>query len=80
MGAVYQEQGDTIRATKCFVQALRIAVELGDWTSVADQVASMAATAAANGNDHQADRLFAQAIAVARLLDAPYFLCDWLHQ
>jgi tetratricopeptide (TPR) repeat protein len=80
LGAVYRDQGDHIQATRCFVHALRIAVELGDWTSVADQVACLAATATAQGEDREAERRFAQAIGLARLLDAPYFLCDWLHQ
>jgi class 3 adenylate cyclase/tetratricopeptide (TPR) repeat protein len=80
MGEVYHHQGDAARATKCFAQSLRIAVELGDWTSVANRVASMAATAAAQGHGREADRLFSGAIELARLLDAPYFLGDWLHQ
>ena len=50
MGEVYREQGDHARATKCFVHALRIAVQLRDWTNVADQVANLAATAAAQGD------------------------------
>jgi predicted ATPase/class 3 adenylate cyclase len=80
MGEVYREQGDHLQATKCFVHALRIAVRLGDWTNVADQVANVAATAAAQGDEPQAERLFARAIYLARVLDAPYFLCAWLHQ
>jgi class 3 adenylate cyclase/tetratricopeptide (TPR) repeat protein len=80
MGDVYRQQGDYARATTCFVHALRIAVQLRDWTNVADQVANLAATAAALGDHQQAERLFDRAIALARLLDAPYFLCGWLHQ
>jgi class 3 adenylate cyclase/tetratricopeptide (TPR) repeat protein len=80
LGEVYRDQGDYVRATKCFVHALRIAVELGDWTTVADQVANVAATATALGHDLEAERLFSRAITFARLLDAPYFLCGWLHQ
>jgi hypothetical protein len=48
--------------------------------TVADQLACLAATATTQSQDREAERLFAQAIALARLLDAPYFLCDWLHQ
>jgi tetratricopeptide (TPR) repeat protein len=43
-------------------------------------VACLAATAAAEGRDREAERLFAQAIALARQLDAPYFLSDSLHE
>src|SRR6266536_1627291 len=67
LGEVYRDQCDYVRATKCFVHALRIAVELGDWTNVADQVANVAAMATAQGHDPEAERLFSQAIALARL-------------
>jgi tetratricopeptide (TPR) repeat protein len=80
MGEVYREQGDHLQATTCFVHALRIAVQLRDWTNVADQVANLAATAAAQGDHRQAEQLYVRAIGLARLLDAPYFLCAWLHQ
>jgi predicted ATPase/class 3 adenylate cyclase len=80
MGEVYREQGDYLQASKCFLHALRIAVQLGDWTNVADQVANVAATAAAQDDHQQAERLYGRAIALARLLDAPYFVCAWLHQ
>jgi class 3 adenylate cyclase/predicted ATPase len=80
LGAVYRDQGNHEQAIRCFVHALRIAVELGDWTSVADQVACLATTAAARAQDGQAEQLFGLAIDLARLLDAPSFLCDWLHQ
>ena len=43
-------------------------------------MACLAATAAAQAQDRQAERLFGRAIDLARLLDAPSFLCDWLHQ
>jgi class 3 adenylate cyclase/tetratricopeptide (TPR) repeat protein len=80
MGDVYRQQGDWAQATTCFVHALWIAVQLQDWTNVADQVANLAATAAAQGDHRQAERLYVRAIGLARLLDAPYFLCGWLHQ
>jgi class 3 adenylate cyclase/tetratricopeptide (TPR) repeat protein len=80
MGDVYRQQGDYARATTCFVHALRIAVQLRDWTNVADQMANLAATAVGQGDHRQAERLFTRAIGLARLLDAPYFLCGWLHQ
>ena len=80
MGEVYRDEGDRGRATRCFAFALRTAVELQDWTSVADQVANVAATAAAGGQRREAVRLFDQAISLARYLDAPYLLCGWLHR
>jgi tetratricopeptide (TPR) repeat protein len=80
MGDVYRQQGDWAQATTCFVHALWIAVQLLDWTNVADQMANLAATAAAQGDHRQAERLYVRAIGLARLLDAPYFLCGWLHQ
>jgi class 3 adenylate cyclase/tetratricopeptide (TPR) repeat protein len=80
MGEVYRDQGDYLRATTCFVHALRIAIPLRDWTNIADQVANLAITAAAQGDHQRAELLYERAIALARLLDAPYFLCGWLHQ
>ena len=80
MGEIYRDEGDYVRATRCFAYALRIAIDLRDWTSVADQVANAATVAAAQGRDREAERLFDQAIALARHLDAPYLLCVWLHR
>jgi predicted ATPase len=80
MGEVYRDQGYHAQATTCFVHALRTAIRLRDWTGVADQVANLAATAAAKGDRQRAEWLFDRAITLARLLDAPYFLCGWLHQ
>jgi class 3 adenylate cyclase/tetratricopeptide (TPR) repeat protein len=80
MGEVYRDEGDYVRATQCIAYSLRIAVELRDWTSIADQVANAGAVAAAQGRHREAEQLFGQAIALARLLNAPYLLCVWLHQ
>jgi tetratricopeptide (TPR) repeat protein len=80
MGEIYRDEGDIARATRCCAYALRIAVELRDWTSVADQLAVAATAAAAEGRRGEAARLLGQAIALARHLDAPYLLCGWLHQ
>jgi predicted ATPase len=79
IGELYLERGRYEQATACFAHALRIAVELGDWTSVANRVASLAATAAALGDLRNAEHRFTRAIRLARTLDAPHFLCEWLH-
>ena len=52
LGEVYRDEGDHVQATRCFAYALRTAVDLRDWTSVADQVANLTATAAARGLRH----------------------------
>jgi tetratricopeptide (TPR) repeat protein len=80
MGEVYLAQGAYYRATRCFAFALRTAVELRDWTSVADQLANAATIAVEHGRDDEAEHLLNRAIALARFLDAPYFLCGWLHR
>jgi class 3 adenylate cyclase/tetratricopeptide (TPR) repeat protein len=79
IGELYLERGRYEQATTCFAHALRIAVELGDWTSVANRVASLAATAAALGDVRSAEHRFTRAIRLARTLNAPHFLCEWLH-
>jgi tetratricopeptide (TPR) repeat protein len=55
------------------------AFELGNWTSVANRVASLAATAADLGDRDEAERRYGLAIRLARTLEAPHFLCEWLH-
>ena len=50
MGEVYRDAGRPRPGDQVLRYALRIAVELRDWTSVADQVANVAATAAAQGD------------------------------
>ena len=79
IGELYLERGRYEQATTCFAHALRIAVELGDWTSVANRVASLGATAAALGDLRSAEHRFTRAIRLARTLNAPHFLCEWLH-
>jgi class 3 adenylate cyclase/tetratricopeptide (TPR) repeat protein len=79
IGELYRERGDYEQATGCFAHALRIAVELGDWTSVANRMASLAATAAGLGDARGAEHRYTLAIRLARTLDAPHFLCEWLH-
>ena len=71
LGEVYRDEGDHIPATRCFAYALRIALDLRDWTSMGDQVADLAATAAAQGRAGEAERLFDRAVAIGRHLDAP---------
>jgi predicted ATPase/class 3 adenylate cyclase len=80
MGEIYRDEGDYVRATRCCAYALGIALELRDWTSVADQLANAAAAAAAQEQNGEAERLFGQAVTLARHVDAPYLLCGWLHQ
>src|SRR6266498_2419565 len=80
IGELYLERGRYEQATTCFAHALRIAVELGDWTSVANRVASLAATAAALGDLRSAEHRFTLAIRLVRTLDASHFLLsEWLH-
>ena len=80
LGEVYRDEGDYVPATRCFAYALRIALDLRDWTTIGDQVANLAATAAGPGAGREAERLFDRAIAIGRHLDAPYLLCGWLHR
>jgi predicted ATPase/class 3 adenylate cyclase len=77
MGETYRDEGDLARATRCCAYALRIAVELRDWISIADQLAVAASAAGQRGD---AVRLLERAVALARHLDAPHLLCGWLHQ
>lgn len=62
------------------MHSLRVALDLGDWSSVADQIADLGAITAAEGHPADAQRLLEHAIGLARELDAPHHLCDWLHR
>jgi class 3 adenylate cyclase/tetratricopeptide (TPR) repeat protein len=80
IGELYLLRGGYEQATACFAHALRIAVELGDWTSVANRIASLAATAAALGDLRSAEHRFTLAIRLVRTLNASHFLLsEWLH-
>jgi tetratricopeptide (TPR) repeat protein len=80
LGEVYRDEGDYLQAIQCFAYALRIALDLRDWTTIGDQVANLAATAAAQGRDREAEILLDRAIAIGRHVDAPYLLCGWLNR
>ena len=80
LGEVYRDEGDHITAVRCFAYALRIALDLRDWSTIGDQVASLAIIAAAQGRHREAEQLFERAVAIGRHLDAPYLLCGWLHR
>ncbi|MET0419866.1 MAG: tetratricopeptide repeat protein [Actinoplanes sp.] len=80
MSEVYRQEGDLGRARVCAMRSLRVALDLGDWSSVADQLADLGTIAAAEDRPADARRLLSRAIGLARELDAPYHLCDWLHR
>jgi tetratricopeptide (TPR) repeat protein len=80
MSAIYREEGDFGRARTCAMHSLRVAVDLWDWLSVADAVAELGTIAAAEGRPDEAQRLLERAVELARELDAPYYLCSWLHR
>jgi class 3 adenylate cyclase/tetratricopeptide (TPR) repeat protein len=80
MSEIYREEGDFGRARTCAMHSLRVAVDLSDWLSVADDVADLGTIAAAEGRPDEAQRLLERAIELARELDAPLYLCKWLHR
>ncbi|MFC7534231.1 tetratricopeptide repeat protein [Actinoplanes sp. GCM10030250] len=80
LSEIYRDQGEFERARICALHTLRVSVELGDWLSVADQVANLGTIAATEGRSDDAQPLLERAIDLARGLNAPYQLCDWLHR
>ncbi|MEV6302533.1 tetratricopeptide repeat protein [Actinoplanes sp. NPDC051861] len=80
MSEIYRDQGEFEAARICAMNALRVGVELRDWVSVADQVAGLGEIAAAESRPGDAERLLERAIALTRRVNAPYFLCKWLHR
>jgi tetratricopeptide (TPR) repeat protein len=77
-GVLYLEHGDHDRALRCFAYALRIALELGDWTSVLTQLGNLGLTVADQHRTDVAERLLDRAVGLARALSAPYLLCEFL--
>ena len=63
VGKVYELAGEHAPAIECFMAALEMGVELGDRTVIAEGLAGLAASAAADGRDARAERLFKVAIA-----------------
>jgi tetratricopeptide (TPR) repeat protein len=80
MGELHLVRGSLKSAADCFAYALRTAVELGDWTSMASRVGSLGTTAAERGDHSTAITLLNHAVTLAQLLDAPYFIVEWLYQ
>jgi class 3 adenylate cyclase/tetratricopeptide (TPR) repeat protein len=80
MSEIYREEGDLDRARVCALHSLRVALDLGDWSSVADQLAGLGSIAAAEDRPFSAQQLLERAIALVRELNAPSWLCEWLHR
>lgn len=78
MGNVYEQQGYYNNALACFTASLQIALEIGDRLGIGFTTWHMAKAYLANGQVETAERLLAQAILLARALDIPYELCDYL--
>ncbi|MBN1314485.1 MAG: tetratricopeptide repeat protein [Anaerolineales bacterium] len=78
MGNVYEKQGYYKRALACFTTSLQIALEIGDRLGIGFTTWHMAKAYLANDQIEIAERLLAQAILLARALDIPYELCDYL--
>ena len=78
-GEVYRLQGDFERALACYERALSIVSELGDLTMTLVTVGNLATVNAAQGQFADAEQLFTHAIALARAVNIPYFLCEYLH-
>jgi tetratricopeptide (TPR) repeat protein len=79
-GELYREHGDLDMATRCLTHALRVAVELGDWTSMASWIDGLADVAAARGRKREAEQLLSRAARLARQVNDPYYLSDSLFQ
>ena len=58
---------------------LDVVAEVGDRVGVTMMVGNLALTLAAMEKDDEAESLFDHAIALARAVETPYFLCEYLH-
>jgi predicted ATPase/class 3 adenylate cyclase len=80
IGELHLERGAFGEAAACYAHVLRIAVDLDDWTGMTSRVGSLATTAAEQGDLAEAEQLFNRAITLARLVESPYYLGEWLYQ
>jgi adenylate cyclase len=79
MGNVYFEQGDYNAALACYTFNLQIALELGDQLGVGLALWYLAYVYTETEEFDLAERLLVQACIIARSLDTPYELCDFLY-
>ena len=81
LGEVYRERGETVNALHSYERALYTAQELGDRTdSLIAAVGNVAVIYAVQGRSTDADALFPRAVALARQLENPYGVCEFLYQ
>ncbi len=79
MGEVYEKQGDYRASLACHRYNLAVALEIGDRFGVSFAVWGMANAYAGRGDLETAAFLLQQAIQIARLLNIPYELCEYLY-
>jgi tetratricopeptide (TPR) repeat protein len=79
LGYVYQDQGRYEHALRCFEQALRIALEIGD-RRLTGIVGSIANVYASQGRyDSEVERLYRQSVAIQSALNTRFYLAPTLH-
>jgi class 3 adenylate cyclase/tetratricopeptide (TPR) repeat protein len=77
--SVYALQGDFERALACCEQALAIGMELGELPTIIVGLGNIATLYTDLARYAEAGPLFAQTNALARAVNLPYLLCDFLH-
>lgn len=78
-GELYRIHGDPETAIECACAGLAITAELPDWPDVVAKVGNIALALRDSGKPEQAGTFFEAAIALARAIDDPYLLCEFLH-
>jgi tetratricopeptide (TPR) repeat protein len=77
---IYRSQGELESALALSSRALDLLAELGDSVGVCSQLGNLAITLGALERRHESEELFDLAIGLARAVDSPYFLCEYLHE
>jgi len=75
---VFRLRGELDQALAHGVYGLDVVSEVGNRVGIASKVGNLALTLAAM-EDNRAERMFEHAIALARGVETPYFLCEFLH-
>jgi len=78
LGDVYLDCGETLNAFACYRLNLKMALELGDQQGVAFGLWNVALASLAHNDLSAAEEFLQQAITIARTLNIPYELSDFL--
>jgi tetratricopeptide (TPR) repeat protein len=80
IGECHRRRGEYGLALRCFSQAFQLTAEVADRPNMVCFAGNLATTLAAQGREREAEQLLDRAVALARHLNAQYWLCESQYQ